>query len=167
MHRVTPRLINSLVLAGCCGLLLWAYYLEVSLGIVPCPLCWLQRIVFFALLFLLLAAVIHAPGKRGAQIYAVIALCVSVLGILFASRQVYLQSQPLDPHTPCVPGLVYLFKTLPFSQAATLMLKGSAACGQVHWSFLGLSMAVWSLLVFIVIALLMFLQLSGRVIRYE
>jgi disulfide bond formation protein DsbB len=41
----------------------------------------------------------------------------------------------------------------PFTEVLITMIKGSGSCAEVQWSFLGLSIAGWSLVLFAVLAL--------------
>jgi disulfide bond formation protein DsbB len=41
----------------------------------------------------------------------------------------------------------------PFMDVFVAMIKGSGSCAEVLWSFLGLSIAGWSLILFILLAI--------------
>lgn len=149
----TARTINLVSALICIGLLIGAYILQHFYNVIPCPLCLLQRFVYYALLLVLLIAGIHSPGRLGVRVYATISLIVAGLGIGLAGRQVYLQLLPKGTIETCLPGLTYMLKTMPLSKVITTMLKGSAECTSVSWSLFGISLAGWSLIWFVFFAL--------------
>jgi len=57
----TVYLVGFLV---CAGLLVYALYSEVYLGLIPCPLCVFQRIAFIWMGFWFLVGGLHAPRGR-------------------------------------------------------------------------------------------------------
>ena len=80
----TRRLLNTAAFLLCAGLLSFGYYLQFHEGLDPCPLCIFQRIAFMATGLLFLAAAIHAPGRTGSRIYAVL---ISLAGLTGAGSQ--------------------------------------------------------------------------------
>lgn len=134
-------------------LLGYGYYLQYVAGIEPCPLCIMQRLAFFAVLIICLAAAVHAPAKRGIRIYAGLSLLTTGIGAAIAGRQVWLQHLPPDQVPQCGPGLEYMLEVFPLFEALRMILTGSGECAEVDWTFLGLSIAQWSLGWFIVLGL--------------
>src|SRR5260221_9537291 len=54
----------------CAGMLAFGYYLQFIVGLEPCPLCIVQRILLFAVGVAFLAAALHHPaGRLGARLY--------------------------------------------------------------------------------------------------
>jgi len=45
----------------------------------------------------------------------------------------------------CGPGLEFILERFPLSKAMDLILRGSGECAEKGWSFLGLTIAGWSL----------------------
>ncbi len=131
------------------------YYFNVA----PCPLCLLQRGFYILLVLLTVIATVHDPKAVGRRIYASLIFIFCLLGGAVAWRQLWLQTQPHDPNAACLPGLAYMFKTMPVSKVLLLTYQGSAECANIDWRFLGLSMAGWSLIFFCAIAVLMVAQL--------
>lgn len=154
MKIITPRVINLSSFVICCGLIAFAYYLEIVLNLQPCPLCFIERFIFGTMAFTFLLATLHNPDAKGQKIYGTITLLLAILGMFFAGRHLWLQGQPSALGEICVPGVSYLLKTLPLSQAIKTMLLGSSDCAKVDWSFLGLSIPGWTFLFFDVFALL-------------
>jgi protein dithiol:quinone oxidoreductase len=154
MNIITSRKINFSCFLICCGLIAFAYYLELALHLQPCPLCVLERCIFGMLAFLFLLATIQNPGKSGQKAYGILLLFFGIAGMFFAGRHLWLQGQPNTLGEICVPGVSYLLKSLPLSEAIKTMLLGSTDCAKVDWSFLGLSIPGWTFLFFDIFALL-------------
>ena len=51
------------------------------------------------------------------------------------------------------PGLDYMLNAFPLSEALSLVFKGSGECADVQWTFLGLSIPGWTLLIFVAMVL--------------
>src|SRR5260221_11123780 len=55
---------------ACAGMLAFGYYLQFAVGLEPCPLCIIQRILLFAAGVAFLVAALHHPaGRLGAGLY--------------------------------------------------------------------------------------------------
>jgi len=157
------RLIHLITLLTCTTLLVMAYYIEIALGIVPCPLCMLQRICFILIAMISLVALIHMPRNPGARrIYGIVNIFFASFGSMLAIRQLWLQHSPEKAAQACVPGIRYIMQTLPFADALKVIFSGTAECARVTWTLLGMSMAVWSLLFFVCIVILMLMVVFGR-----
>lgn len=161
MKLMTARTINLGSFFICCGLIAFAYYLEIVLNLQPCPLCFLERFIFGSLALIFLIATLHNPGTRGQKIYGTMTLLLAALGMIFAGRHLWLQGQPSALGEICVPGISYLLKSLPLTQAIKTMFLGSSDCSKVVWSFLGLSIPGWTFLFFDVFALLGLAWIKG------
>jgi disulfide bond formation protein DsbB len=154
--KISALSFRKMALAGalvCAGLLAYGYYLQYFDGQDPCPLCLLQRGFYYAIGLLLLAGAIHGPGRLGARIYAAGAFLFAAGGFATASRHVWLQHLPADQVPACGPDLFYMLDNFPLGRTLQLLLRGSGQCAQVHWRFLGLSIAEWSLACFAAFAL--------------
>jgi disulfide bond formation protein DsbB len=144
-----PRLGYALGFLACAGLLGFAYYLQYYQGQDPCPLCILQRVAFLALAVIFLVAAVHGPARIGALVYSGLLVTAASIGAALAARHVWLQHLPRSQVPECGPGLEYLVKQLPLTRALEKILSGSGECAEVGWTFLGLSIAGWSLLWFV------------------
>lgn len=167
MKIITARTINLASFFICCGLIAFAYYLEIKLNLQPCPLCILERFIFGFLALIFLLATWHNPGEKGQKIYGSITLVFAIIGMLFAGRHLWLQGQPSALGEICVPGVSYLLKTLPLSEAIKTMFLGSSECGKVQWTFLGLSIPGWTFLFYDVFALLGLALIKGLFSRLK
>lgn len=144
-RRARGRLAHAAGAAVCLGLLGFALFVQYGLGEEPCPLCVFQRVAYLALAALFALAAWHGPGRTAAAAYGVLQLGVAGAGAAIAARHVWIQSLPPERIPECGPGLAYLMERLPFVQMLEKVLRGSGECANLAWSFLGLSMAGWSL----------------------
>jgi len=161
MKLFTARTVNFISFLFCCGLIGFAYYLQTVLNLQPCPLCVLERIVFAILATLFLLAALQNPGAKGQKIYGSLLLFFAIAGMGFAVRHLWLQGQPPGLGEVCVPGISFLLKSLPLSQAIQTLFLGTADCAKVDWTFLGLSIPGWTFLFFDIFALLAIALIKG------
>ncbi len=141
------RLIYSLGLLTSISLLAYALYLQHAVHLDPCPLCIFQRIVFIFIAVLCLVALVHNPAGWGRRVYAAGAVLLSLGGAALAGRHVWLQHFP--EAAECGAGLEYMLEQFPINEVFSLVLKGTGECGDVLWSFMGLSIPEWTLIVFV------------------
>ena len=140
----------------CVGLLGYALYAEQQLHLMPCNLCILQRVAFLWMALWLLIGGLHAPRAGARRIYVVLVLIGAAFGVAMAGRQLWLQSLPASQVPACGAGFDMLLAQLkghyiPLRQFITTMLRGSGDCAQVTWRFLGLSMAGWTLIWYVLL----------------
>ena len=150
---ISKRLTNLAGFAVCVALLAYGYVLQFLDELEPCPLCVFQRVAFFGLGTLFLAAALHNPGVIGARIYGVFLGIAAVIGAAIAGRHVWLQSLPPDQVPECGPGLEYMLNTFPLLETLRTVLSGSGECADVSWSFLGMTIPAWALLWFVALGL--------------
>jgi disulfide bond formation protein DsbB len=134
----------------CAGLLGYAYYLQYVQGLEPCPLCLVQRGFFYLVMAVLLAAAAHGPRKRSAMIYSSLVVLFALGGAAAAGRQLWLQSLPADKVPACGPGLFFMLENFPLSRTLEKLFYGTGECAVVDWTFLGLSIAGWSFVWFVI-----------------
>ncbi|CUB02722.1 disulfide bond formation protein B [Marinomonas fungiae] len=147
----TARRFHLVVAFVAFALLGVAFYMEYQMGLEPCPLCMLQRIAFF------LIGVVSLISACGRQVswhrkLAWPIIVLSLLGAGLAIRHLYLQSLPMDELPACLPGLSYMFEVFPWQEIMQAMIMGTGECGDVLWTFLGLSIPGWTLVAFVVMA---------------
>jgi disulfide bond formation protein DsbB len=133
----------------CIGLLVFGLYLEHVLGLEACPLCIFQRIAYTAIIFIALIGAIHNPRNLLQNIYKLLMVISSITGAAIAGRQIWLQHLPPELVPECGPGFDYMFNVFPFGEALKMIFTGSGECAEVKWRFIGLSIAEWSLIMFI------------------
>jgi protein dithiol:quinone oxidoreductase len=129
-----------------CALLLGSgYYLQYVDGLDPCPLCHVQRAFYYLVGAAFLAGAFHG---RLFPAYGSLAALFAVGGIGTAGRQVWLQHLPPDKVPQCGPDLEFMLRNLPLSRTLEKLFTGTGECAVVEWTFLGLSIAEWSLIWF-------------------
>lgn len=110
----------------------------------PCPLCVLQRVAYMWMGVVALLALVHNPGRTGQKLYAWIFTAGAVFGALIAGRHVWLQNLPPELVPECSPGLNYMLENWPVAEVVKTVLYGSGDCAEVLWTFLGMSMPMWT-----------------------
>jgi disulfide bond formation protein DsbB len=89
-------------------------------------------------------------------------LISAVIGAGIAGRQVWLQHLPPDAVPACGPGLEFMLDVFPLAEALKMVFTGSGECAEVNWTFIGFSIAEWSLVCFTVIAISSILHLLNK-----
>ena len=148
--RPGPRLIYLAIFLACAGLIGFALYLQHSLGLEPCPMCILQRYAFVVVGVLALAAAIHGAGLFGRRIYSALLVAVAATGGGIAIRHVYLEHNPPKVFD-CGADVGYMLESFPLTEALPMIFRGTGDCTKVAWRFLGLSIAEWSLICFVLL----------------
>jgi protein dithiol:quinone oxidoreductase len=139
-------------LAGfwCVGLLGYGLYLQHVVGLVPCPMCIVQR--YCLVLTAVLCGLAAWSGRGGlARIWVVVAVVMSAMGAGVAARQSWLQWYPPEI-LACGRDLFGMIETFPLQRVIPMVFKGSGDCTTVDWTFLGLSIANWSFLQFVALS---------------
>jgi len=156
MTKLLPsrRMGNLAGFLVCAAMLAFGYYLQFAVGLEPCPLCILQRIMLLATGIAFFLAAIHHPVRRlGAGIYAgAIALC-AVVGAAISTRHTWIQHLPEDQRPACGPSLDFMLSTFGPVQSLGRILRGSGECGKVDWTFLSFSIPEWTLAAFLTLAI--------------
>ncbi len=147
------RIGNLAGFLACGGMLAFGYYLQFAVGLEPCPLCILQRVMLLATGIAFLIAALHHPARRvGAGIYAgAIALC-AFIGAAISARHTWIQHLPEDQRPACGPSLDFLLSTFGPVQSLGRILRGSGECGKVDWTLLSFSIPEWTLAAFLAFA---------------
>ena len=137
--------------AACAALIGFAIFSQLQWGLEPCPLCIFQRIAFAALAVVFLVAGLHSPrAAAGRAVYGVSGFVAAAVGMGIAGRHTWLQYNP--PEIPgCGPPLEFMRETLSTGSLIRKVLTGSGDCGNIDWTFLGLSMPAWSLVWFVLL----------------
>ena len=145
-----PRKVLTLICAACVAMLAFGLYLQHVVGLEPCPMCIVQR---YALVLVAVVAGVTAFAQRkgllvtGAGLMAVLAAA----GAFVAARQSFLQWYPPEIAS-CGRDLYGMIETFPLKRAIPMIFKGSGDCTKIDWTFLGLSIANWSFVGFVLIA---------------
>ena len=149
LARLNPRYAFAGIAAVIAVLFGVALYTQYVGGLEPCPLCMTQRFFYVLTALFAIVAALHGQGLR---IYAALVWLSALDGAGVAARQVWLQHLPPDQVPACGPSLEFMLQTLPFGQVLMRLFKGDGNCAVVDWRLLGMSMAAWSLLWFLLLA---------------
>lgn len=151
-----------LTLLGSVFILTAAVAYEKITGLLPCPLCWLQRGVFVSFFVLsLVALALNATGllNRLAPMRWLLMLAfalVAVTGVGIALRHLYIKLNPSS--VGCGLDVETLLDFFPLLEALNQMLIGTSDCAQAA-NLMALPLPVWSLLGYLVLASLAFYSL--------
>src|SRR5437870_12544787 len=92
---LSRRIGNLLGFLVCAGMLSFGYYLQFVVGLEPCPLCIIQRLLLFAVgVAFLIAALHHPAGRLAAGLYGGVIAIIAAIGVVVAGRHVWLQDLP-------------------------------------------------------------------------
>ena len=146
-----PRRLLALVAVACVALLGFGLYLQHVVGLEPCPMCIVQR---YALVLVTVVAGLTALASSRNVLIAGSSLMVLLAGFgaFVAARQSFLQWYPPEVIS-CGRDFYGMIETFPLKRAIPMIFKGGGDCTKVDWTFLGGSIANWSLLCFILIGL--------------
>lgn len=145
-----PRRILLAMALVSVGLLSFGFYLQHVVGLEPCPMCIVQR---YALILIVAVALLASASDRKA-LNIVGALATSLLGVggaFVAARQSWLQWYPPEIAT-CGRDFYGMVENFPLNRAIPMIFKGSGDCTKIDWVFLGGTIANWSFLWFVAIA---------------
>ncbi|MBN9230173.1 MAG: disulfide bond formation protein DsbB [Legionella sp. 40-6] len=126
--------------------LLASFYFQFVEGLIPCPLCIMQRVCVFLLLAIM---GFSFNTRRKAHRINLLLIVFASAGLFFSIRQLWLQSLPPDDVPACMPGLDVLIRYFPLKTVAQTLFWGAGDCAETLWQFLGISMAGWSALYFV------------------
>ena len=156
-----PRRLFAVVALACVGMLAFGLYLQHVVGLEPCPMCIVQR---YALILVALCAALGAwlaRGMRSQQVAMTGALLFAGGGAFVAARQSWLQWYPPEVAS-CGRDFYGMIETFPLKRAIPMIFRGSGDCSAVDWTFLGLSIAEWSLVAFTSMTVAMLVNLLRK-----
>ena len=145
-----PRRILGLVALACAAMLAFGLYLQHVVGLEPCPMCIVQR---YALVLVAVVALVAAMLKsRAAHVGgSALRVLLSGFGAFVAARQSWLQWNPPEIAS-CGRDFYGMIETFPLKRAIPMIFRGSGDCTKIDWTFLGLSIANWSFIGFVLFA---------------
>ena len=157
-----PRRLLALVALGCALLLAFGLYLQHVVGLEPCPMCIVQR---YALVLVAIVAGVSALSARRNFLItgAGVLVLLSGFGAFVAARQSFLQWYPPEI-VSCGRDFYGMIETFPLKRVIPMIFKGSGDCTAIDWTFLGGSIANWSFVSFVLIAVTA-LALTVRLLR--
>lgn len=122
---MTARQANLAGFLACAGMMGYAFYAQMGLGLEPCPLCMFERVgvVLLGLAFLGNALLAPVSGwGRGVGIAALLLAAVVPAGV--ATRHVYIQSLPEGSVPSCGATLDYMLEVFPVFTVVRKVLTG-------------------------------------------
>ncbi|NCC28745.1 MAG: disulfide bond formation protein B [Gammaproteobacteria bacterium] len=147
------HLLWGLMASGCALAVASSFVMTDWLALDPCHLCIFQRLLFMVLAVLAIGATL-GTGRTGAgilgRLLGALTLPVSATGIAVATYQSWLQLQPPES-VSCVagtPGLLERSVEWLGTQAPSLFMA-TGFCEDEGLSILGLSLANWAMLAFL------------------
>ncbi len=148
-----PRRVLGLISAACIAMLAFGLYLQHVVGLEPCPMCIVQR---YALTLVAVVSGFTALTNRTGLLVtgSLLTLVLAVFGAFVAARQSFLQWYPPE-EASCGRDFYGMIETFPLKRVIPMIFKGSGDCTKIDWTFLGLSIANWSFLCFLGIAVVM------------
>ena len=148
----SPRKIFLLTFAVCVSLFIFGLYLQHVVGLVPCPMCIVQR--YALVLVALIALLASLFSKKTAHLFSATLLLITCgFGAFVAARQSWLQWYPPEV-VSCGRDFYGMIETFPLQRLVPMLFKGGGDCTKVDWTFLGGSIANWSFLSFSGLAVL-------------
>ena len=152
-------LISALALEGT------ALYFQYGMGLQPCVMCIYERVALFGIAF---AGIIGLIAPRF-LIMRVLALLIAFVGaakgLLLSLKHVDYQLHPA-PWNQCS-YLPEFPQTLPLDQWFPVLFHPTGSCSDEVWSWLGLSMAQWIVVIFAVYLLIFLFILISQFKRVE
>lgn len=161
IDSLTPRRALALVAAFAGAAMAVALYMQYGMGLVPCPLCSIQRMALILAGLLALAGALLARG-RGAQRTVLAASAVATLGGAgVAAWHVWLIANPPESLS-CGRPFEWFSEDFPLVVWLPKLFRGDGDCLSESWSLLGLGVPHWSLVAFA--AVLVLLALGWRAV---
>ena len=149
--KLPTRQIHLIIFLLVGSLLGYAAYSIKVLGLEACTLCITQQFFYCMIGVSSFVAFLHRPSIRISKLYSFFIAIFAIAGAWVSARQVWLQGLPEDEVPLCGPPLEYIIDVFPFADVLNALFMGDGNCAEIPWQFLGLSMAGWSLIWFIVI----------------
>lgn len=141
-----PRRVFLTVSVAGLLLLLFGLYLQHVVGLVPCPMCIVQRYALIAVTLLAFLASLSAK-KTAHLLLSFLLLLACGFGAFVAARQSWLQWFPPEV-VSCGRDFYGMIETFPLQRLVPMIFKGGGDCTVVDWTFMGGSIANWSFVCF-------------------
>ena len=159
ISNFTSRQINLVIFLIVGSLLGYAAYSMKILGLEPCTLCITQQLFYCLIGISSFVSFLQNPGVTISRVYSLLISLFAIAGIWISGRQIWLQGLPEDEVPLCGPPLEYIIDVFPFADVLNALFMGDGNCAEIPWQFLGLSMAGWSFIWFLVIFFLSVISL--------
>lgn len=136
------------------ALLFAKFYLEDVQLLEPCPYCMLQRgvMVLFTIVFWLSAIFVGQGSRFLSAISTLLTLIVGGLGVFISGKHILLQLNPTES-LGCSQTTLAITEVFDYQIVKDILLTGGD-CSVIDWTFLGLSIPMWTLALTVVLTLL-------------
>ena len=142
---LTRRQGNLVLACAAAAAVVYAFYAQFGLDLVPCHLCIFQRVTLAAMaVVFMLASLFSRPGAPGALFTALVGI-TGIATVATAGRHVWIQAQPAGSVPACGADLAFMMDVFPLTDVILKVFKAGGECAKVDWTFLGLSMPAWVL----------------------
>lgn len=146
-----PYQVHLAMGAGCVvGLSIALNYLQAKLGLLPCPMCVIQRIFFIAIAVIALIAGAHRPLGLTRRVYDGLLALFALAGLGESGWQVWLTYHPQLAECGISVEEKFL-NSLPIAKWWPAMFEANGDCTSVTWTLFGLSVPELSLIAFILL----------------
>ena len=159
LDRLGARVLYSGVAVAALTLIAAALFMQHVVGLNPCPLCILQRIAYLVLAIASGLAAWRTP-QAVRPVLGVAALIFAVIGAGIAAWHVRLKAMP--DVLSCGPGLGAMLENFPLTQVLPRIFRGSGDCADATAVLFGISLPAWSLIGFLVLALVTIAAIARR-----
>jgi disulfide bond formation protein DsbB len=148
------------IFLGCAGLISYALYLQLVKGLLPCPLCVVQRLAYWLIGLAALIASFHA-SRTARRVYSILIALFALLGAAVALRQAWLVRYPEAFECGISPEEEFL-NALPLARWWPGMFEANGDCADVSWKFASLTLPDWSAVFFVIFFLLAIFLFAAR-----
>jgi disulfide bond formation protein DsbB len=145
--RLTPRVVLGLVAATTAAAMAAGLFLQHVVGLAPCPLCVLQRMGYIACGLIALGGASFARRAGAVKLVALVAGLAALAGLGVAIWHNYLIWFPPESMS-CGRPFEWFNDDFPLIVWLPRIFRGDGDCLAVEWTWLGLSIPQWSVVVF-------------------
>lgn len=163
LNDTTAQMRFALLSAACFGLLAAGLTIGVLFNLQPCPFCIFQRVLYIVIGFAALIGAVLGNMPRVRWGAALLGVAAALAGLVTASYQTYMQLFPTSiiecgfSEPTAIERFVDVLGTY-----WEFMFLATGLCSSVDWTFLGLSMANWSIPAFTTFGVLLVWAARGR-----
>lgn len=158
------RLINFIGLAACGGTLAFAVlYLQGELGIEPCPLCTVTRVILLVMAVLFLIGWVINPRPWLQRLLAGCNLLLVFGGLAASLRQIWLRTTADLPTCDQLDGTA--LNGGPGMPSLAEAFRGVGECADNGWTLAGIDWPYLMLVLFVLLLVLVWRQLRKRARR--
>jgi protein dithiol:quinone oxidoreductase len=144
-----------------------AAYLQYRVGLIPCPLCLIQRFLITLLGLLFLMGGLFNFAALARCFLHTLTFLLAILGAIVAGRQLWLEHFPTGQLLSCQATFAHYSGSVYFHKLIELFFQGTSNCGSGNWQFLHLSMPTWTLLLFVLLAVVALRQIYNNRLAYK